>query len=212
MSSSQNVRARNTRPEQTGLQKTIVVLLYPFEFLYVLLFILYIWCRDAVLCIVPRTPESLENEIILVTGGAQGIGREICREITRLEKNLTVITWDVDEKNNLETVDILKGQGVRNAFAFTVDVGDSEQVAVSAKKIRDTIANVDLSLKRYFFLNREMSPQFVASKIVDGMRHRKAHIYVPRFMRIFHFLLDVFPEEAFNKLMDFAGMPGIEDL
>ncbi|CAG7825745.1 unnamed protein product [Allacma fusca] len=216
-------------------------------------------------------PKSLEHEIVLVTGGANGIGREICIQLATLEKNLTIITWDVNEEKNLETVDILRGLGVRKALAYTVDVSSQEEVALAAAKVRkdagdvsilfnnagidpkNTIgwkkdpqtikkvfdvnilshvwtfreflpqmiqnrrgfvltnmtAHMDFRMRRYTFLNEVSTPDFVASRIVHGMRHRKQHIYVPQLNIAMRFLIELLPEEVVAKLFDFAGAPWI---
>ncbi|CAG7822673.1 unnamed protein product, partial [Allacma fusca] len=92
----------------------------------------------------PGSPIKLEEEIVLVTGGANGIGRAICHELAERGKNLTIIIWDVNEKASVETVLELKSLGLRNAFAFNVDVSNRQQVADIAAEIRETIGDVSI--------------------------------------------------------------------
>ncbi|CAG7640583.1 unnamed protein product, partial [Allacma fusca] len=58
-----------------------VIAKLPFEILYLILYAIYIRLREFFQIFFPVTPKSLKGEVILVTGGANGIGRGICREI-----------------------------------------------------------------------------------------------------------------------------------
>ena len=49
---------------------------------------------------------NLNKKIILITGGAGGIGEEICRAL--LEANAKVILADIDEKKSNQTIKKLK--------------------------------------------------------------------------------------------------------
>ena len=46
--------------------------------------------------------KSVRNDIVLITGGGSGIGRLIANKLAKL--GATIVTWDVNEKGNLETV------------------------------------------------------------------------------------------------------------
>jgi all-trans-retinol dehydrogenase (NAD+) len=309
------------------VQKTVICFLFPFEIIYIVLYSVYIVCRNIVKCFIPGKPKSLEDEIILVTGGANGIGREICLRLAEEERNLTIITWDINEEKNLATLKLLKDLDVRKAFAFTVDVSDRDQVSSVAEKIRreigdvtilfnnagyggdinyawkqqpaliektfdvnilshywtmreflpkmidagrghiietcsvlgfvyasggsayaaskfamrgcfhsvkeelrrlptkpnikislvypsmistDMIAGIDVRPKRHFFLGVMTSPAVAARQIVDGVRLNKEHIYIPGSVRIMHFLMGILPDEAYAKMSDFMGSPGMD--
>ncbi|CAG7667436.1 unnamed protein product, partial [Allacma fusca] len=122
----------------------LVLILFPFECLYLTLYaivfpLVYLWRL-----LFPGKPLSLEGKVILVTGGANGIGRAICEKLVEIEKNLTIIIWDLDQNTGLETIKALRSAGVQNAFVFKVDVSDREQVAAAAQQIRDEIGEVSL--------------------------------------------------------------------
>lgn len=71
-----------------------------------------------------------------VTGGSNGIGSEILLYLASLEKDITLISWDVDANANEIIVRKLRNLGVQRAFVDIVDVTDANQVAVAAKKVR----------------------------------------------------------------------------
>ncbi|CAG7724304.1 unnamed protein product [Allacma fusca] len=224
-SDNQVNQVNNTTKPQSFIQRTIVCLLFPFEITYFLVYTWFIRWLNIYKYFFPGRPKSLKNEIILVTGGANGIGREICRQIAEQEKDVAIVTWDADERSNLETLEMLKNLGIRKAFASTVDVSDREKVAAAAEKVRQNVGDVTIlfnntgvhsgpqnrkhvcnsgprsiiGLARYFFFNRTITVSSIASKIIYGVRRRKEHIYIPEESRFLHFLADFFPEEVIGK-------------
>ncbi|CAG7785393.1 unnamed protein product, partial [Allacma fusca] len=52
-----------------------VWILIPFELLYLLLLTVVVQFRSLITMLIPSQPKSIQGEIILVTGGAKGIGR-----------------------------------------------------------------------------------------------------------------------------------------
>ncbi|CAG7731005.1 unnamed protein product [Allacma fusca] len=161
----------------------------------------------------------MKDQVVLVTGGANGIGRAICSELARREKKQTIIIWDVDQKAINETIALLKSSGLKTVFAHTVDVSDRFQVAAAAQKVRKEIGDVtmlfnnagiaghDCNIKRYKFLNRGLTPEEVAQRAIHGVLLGKEHIYVPSWFGSIHFLIDTNVPEFIRKCYDFAGQP-----
>lgn len=68
---------------------------------------------------------SFESRVCIVTGGASGLGKEICRQLCDI--GATVILADVDEtKSRAVAAEI--ASSARNVHAVTVDVTDSRSV------------------------------------------------------------------------------------
>ena len=57
--------------------------------------------------------------------------------LASLEKDLTLISWDVDAAANESVIRDLRALGVRKALGYTVDVSDPVKVAVTAAKVSD---------------------------------------------------------------------------
>ncbi|CAG7729983.1 unnamed protein product [Allacma fusca] len=170
--------------------------------------------------------DSLKGEVVLVTGGANGIGRGICREIAKQERDLSVIIWDVNEKAISDTVTELKSTGVKNVFGSKVDVSNREEVIAASQIIRkeigdvtmlfnnagiaglthtDMTAKIDLLMKRYKFLNTVMTPDYVGTNILHGVLRGKEHIYVPGEQRVMRFLIELLPSECYGIFYDLAS-------
>ncbi|CAG7724307.1 unnamed protein product [Allacma fusca] len=217
--------------EWDGFTQLKMSLKFACDILFIIIYTLFCYLREIVNIIVPKTPKSLKGEIILVTGGANGIGREICFDIANRETNLTIISWDLNKERNLELSEELKALGVKNAFEFTIDVTDRKQVVAGAKKIRDTIdlkqlhgdINIPISLAypyftqtglikdvhikaKYGFTHSILTPQYVASNIVSGMLLDKEHIYIPKVFLWCQVLLACLPPAAIRMFVDTMEM------
>src|SRR5688500_9114237 len=83
---------------------------------------------------------KLKDQVLIVTGGASGIGLEACRALARAGARLVVADFDFDgaEKAASEL-----GSAGTTAFAFRVDVSKAEQVE----------ATVDFAVEKFGTLN-----------------------------------------------------------
>ena len=79
-----------------------------------------------------------------VTGGARGIGRELCLQLVKFEPDLTIVSWDINGPANLELIQQLKMLGVKEALAYTVDVSNPHQVSSTAAKVRQEAGQVNM--------------------------------------------------------------------
>ena len=82
----------------------------------------------------------MENKIVLITGGASGIGKIMTRLL--LERKAKVIIWDINQANIDKTITEFSNKG--EIFGFNVDVSNIEQIQKTAKKIKEEIGIVDL--------------------------------------------------------------------
>lgn len=60
---------------------------------------------------------SVADDIVLITGTGHGIGKEMAQQYSAL--GATVVCWDINEKLNQETVNLLKSKGNNKAFGYT---------------------------------------------------------------------------------------------
>lgn len=84
---------------------------------------------------------SLNGKVVVVTGGAGGIGRAICERLAR--DGAAVAIWDVDEAGASETARLVGEQGGRAAF-YRTDVGSSASVAAAAEKTRADLGPITI--------------------------------------------------------------------
>lgn len=83
---------------------------------------------------------QIQDKVIVVTGGANGIGQAMCRRFIR-EGARFVAVADVDEANGLKMLQEIE-QG-RGAF-FACDVSDENQVKLLADKVSSVSGQIDI--------------------------------------------------------------------
>lgn len=81
-----------------------------------------------------------QDKVAVVTGGAQGIGKEIALQFAY--EGAKVIIFDLNEDALRETVELLKNHC--QAFGFKVDVTNTEDVDKNINKIIDNVGRVDI--------------------------------------------------------------------
>lgn len=81
----------------------------------------------------PVRRKSLDDDIILVTGSAIGIGRAICLQLAAKTKAKLVL-WDVKQEENAQLAEILRQFGTR-AWAYHVDLSSRPQIESAAEKV-----------------------------------------------------------------------------
>ena len=80
---------------------------------------------------------NVSNKIILVTGGANGIGRALCERFAA-EGAKKIIVADLDYENAQTVADAIGGKAIR------LDVSDEAQVKTAVKEILNEFGRIDL--------------------------------------------------------------------
>jgi len=83
----------------------------------------------------------LESKKAVVTGGASGIGRGICRVFAR--EGARVGIADIDESGGRETADLIKGDG-GDAFFIHTDVSSAESVEQLIQECLKRMGGIDI--------------------------------------------------------------------
>ncbi len=83
---------------------------------------------------------KLDGQIVIITGGARGIGEGICKVFCN--EGATVALWDVLEEGQI-TADNISANG-GNIFFQNVDVTSQESVDTAVKKIIDNHGKIDI--------------------------------------------------------------------
>ncbi|XP_046383694.1 estradiol 17-beta-dehydrogenase 11-like [Ischnura elegans] len=87
---------------------------------------------------------SMENEIVLVTGAAQGMGRGMALEFAKL--GATVVCWDINEHGCQETAELAKkvSNGKAPAFSYVCDISKRDEVAAVARQVQTEVGEVSI--------------------------------------------------------------------
>ena len=85
---------------------------------------------------------KVDNKIAIVTGSAQGIGREIAFRFA--QEGALVVVVDMNEEGSLETSEmIVKGYGQR-AQVISADITSEEQIADMVKSVMNVHQRIDI--------------------------------------------------------------------
>ena len=84
--------------------------------------------------------KDLSGKVVMITGGASGIGKIMARLM--LERQAKVVIWDIDQASIDKTISEFSNQG--EVFGFKVDVSNAEQVRETAARVKQEIGVVDV--------------------------------------------------------------------
>ena len=84
--------------------------------------------------------KDLRRKIVLVTGGASGIGKIMARLM--LERQAKVVIWDIDQASIDATISEFSDRG--SIDGFKVDVSDADQVQETATRVKRQVGVVDV--------------------------------------------------------------------
>lgn len=86
----------------------------------------------------------IQNQVVVITGGASGIGR-IMGEMCLRKGAKAVVIWDINEANIAETVASHSKLG--KACGYRVDVSDVNNVEEVYEKVKNEVGNVDILIQ-----------------------------------------------------------------
>jgi meso-butanediol dehydrogenase/(S,S)-butanediol dehydrogenase/diacetyl reductase len=84
----------------------------------------------------------LGNTVVMVTGGAQGIGEGIARRLA--SEGAAVAIADLNGEKAKAVAESLVGEGASGAISMQVDVGDRGQVQAAIKAVVDSFSRLDV--------------------------------------------------------------------
>ena len=131
---------------------------------------------------------EIKDKLVLITGGASGIGQIMVRLM--LERKAKVIIWDIDLESINQTISEFSDKG--EVVGYNVDVSNLEQIQHTAKKVKSEIGIVDLLINnagiivgKYFSehtssdISKTMeinanAPMFITREFINDMLHQNS--------------------------------------
>jgi len=118
------------------------MLLVVLEVIYGLIFALVYAIYNAGRNLFPnKFSKSVDGENILITGGGSGIGRIMARKLANL--GATIITLDVNEKGNDETVRMIRKDG-NKAYGFVCNLSNKDEIYSVAKAVKTQVGDISI--------------------------------------------------------------------
>ena len=90
------------------------------------------------------TEKYVRNEIVLITGSARGLGRQLAIEFAK--RGSILVLLDVDDKDNAKTVELVKTTGLnsKRIYAYHCDLRSREEIKAVSESIRRDIGDVTI--------------------------------------------------------------------
>ncbi|XP_021698248.1 17-beta-hydroxysteroid dehydrogenase 13 [Aedes aegypti] len=108
----------------------------------VLLLLVPVLVRDFVQFLLPAKKKSISNQLALVTGGGNGLGRALCFRLA--QEGCSVAVADIDLVGARRTAEEVRTRFGVKADAFHVDVSDYGSVTKLKEAIESSLGNVDI--------------------------------------------------------------------
>lgn len=91
-----------------------------------------------------QTKKSVRHEIVLITGSAKGLGRQLAIEFASLGSILILL--DNNDKENQKTIELVKAKGLsnRHIFAYHCDLMSREEITEVSKRIKQDVGSVTM--------------------------------------------------------------------
>ncbi|XP_032591999.1 epidermal retinol dehydrogenase 2 [Drosophila grimshawi] len=92
--------------------------------------------------LLPLKQKDISREVVLITGTGHGIGRELALHYAAWGS--TVVCVDIDERNNMETVQKVKRLNRGAVHSFSCDVSKREEVLSLAERVKGEVGPVSV--------------------------------------------------------------------
>lgn len=132
-----NHRANSQSSEMSGTNQRSIF--HPF---ICALLIVYTWIKTFFSYLIPPKAKSVANKLVLVTGGASGIGRLMSLDLA--SRGAKIVIWDINQSQLDATLNEIKQQQKLlrlpvQVWTYHVDVSDHQSVySTAAKVLADT--------------------------------------------------------------------------
>ncbi|KAM8717131.1 hypothetical protein ACLKA7_003924 [Drosophila subpalustris] len=112
---------------------------------------------------VPKKQKDISKDVVLITGTGHGIGRELALHYASWGS--TVVCVDINEQNNMETVQKVKSLNCGAVHSFSCDVSKREQVLALAERVLAEVGPVTVLVNNVGIMPTHPLPQQSAEEI-----------------------------------------------
>ncbi|XP_041268839.1 epidermal retinol dehydrogenase 2-like [Onychostruthus taczanowskii] len=97
---------------------------------------------ENIFCVFSFPKKYFAGEIVLITGSANGIGRQVALKLAPL--GVTLVLWDIDDEGNKETSRLAQQNGASRVFVYHCDCSRREDIYEQADKVKKEIGDVTI--------------------------------------------------------------------
>ncbi|SHG53468.1 Short-chain dehydrogenase [Salegentibacter echinorum] len=83
---------------------------------------------------------KISSKLVLITGGASGIGKLLSKKVLELGGKLVI--WDIDKAGLEQTINEFESWG--EVQGYVVDIGDTGRVKEMARKVENEVGSIDV--------------------------------------------------------------------
>lgn len=107
------------------------------------LFLLLLWVKSLIAKVIPRRYryKSIDNEIVLITGGGSGLGRLLAQRLAKL--GAIVVLWDINKSDLESSANVIRKLGGA-AHTYVCNVSDREAVYKTASQVEKEVGHVTM--------------------------------------------------------------------
>ncbi|GIX99529.1 hypothetical protein CEXT_729301 [Caerostris extrusa] len=141
-----------------------------------------LWCLiSSAFSVVFQTKpkKSLKEEIVLVTGAANGLGKELALKFAK--EGAVLVLWDVDEKGIQNVSSEIKSRGGA-AHAYLCDISDNDQVQQVGKRVQQEVGDISIVVNNAGILQNVLFTDLDPAKIRKTLEvNVLSHFWINRF-------------------------------
>lgn len=104
---------------------------------------------------VPVRPKNIEGQVVLITGGGNGIGKQLALQFAREKCKVAVVDIDFDAAT--KTADEIQAEFKVTAKAFRTDVSNVEQIEKLRLSVEESLGCVDILVNNAGILTTSVS-------------------------------------------------------
>lgn len=153
-------------PKTAGAQ-VLDILQITGEFLFLILYLIWISIIGTYRLINPLPKKSVKGEIALITGAGHGIGRELALQYA--SEGATVVCWDINSAGVDETISQINKLGYTKAHAYICNVAKREEVMKTAEIVQKEVGPVTILINNAGIMPAHSFLEHTAQEIENTM-------------------------------------------